>query len=1155
MLPDARHFHGQTVCLALVASLLACTAASAQPHTEPPSWSWQRGTSSEDQVAALASSRGALFAAGHTFGQLGTSPASGLADFFLARLGEDGSQQWLLQNGSSSSDYATGLALDDRAATVLLYVSGYTGGSLDGVSSAGGQDAFLTSYDAQGNRRWTRLLGTSAADFAQAVATGPDGSVFIAGYTSGALSGASAGGQDAFIARYDAQGTLQWVRQFGTSKNDQARGVAVDAEGSIYVTGQTFGSLTTPPNPSTTTSDLFLAKFSAQGTEQWRRQRGTAGTETAQAVATSRRGSGEVEVYVAGRTSSSLDGNPSLGNYDVVLLKYDTQGNAVWTRQSGSAGDDSAQAVTADGGGNAYLVGYVPNDVVTGASLGSNDVLLLKYDASGALVSRRQLGASGSASSDWGLAVAADRGMGLYVGGFVSGALGTGTASGGRDAAVVKYQDGCEANTSGQCALGYGWGRPGWQAVAAGIYYSLGVRADGTVRTWGANYSGQLGDGTTSDRSVPVEVAGLSGMMHLAAGESHALAVASNGTVQAWGDNLYGQLGDGSGVDRIVPGVVPGLAGITSVAAGYWHSLALASDGSVKAWGNNTYGQTGDGTTNHRMAPVSVVGLSSVAAIASGRFHSLALRSDGTVYAWGRNTNGQLGDGTISTRLSPVQVPGLSGIVAITAGENHSLALRSDGTVYAWGSNSNGQLGDGTTTQRLSPVPVPSLSGVKALGAGYQHSLAVLNDGTARAWGNNTSGQLGNGSLTSSNVPVVVAGLSEVTAVAGGFSHSLAVLADGALRAWGYNYYGQLGNGAMGLRPSAVAVSPLPTRATAVAAGASHSVVLLQNGTAQAWGANTYGQLGDGTTLDRSLPTTVPGLPPLQAVACGSEHTLTVAQDGTVYTWGRNTNGQLGDGTTNHRSTPQQVPGLAGVVSVSAGYGHSLALMSDGTVATWGDNAFGQLGDGTTTRRTSPVPVPGLAGVVAVSANGYHSLALLADGSVRAWGRNTNGQLGDGTTTQRTSPVSIPGLTASVVSAGGTHTLALAQSTQAWGSNTFGQLGDGTTTQRTAPTSVMLPAAVYAAASGDWHSLVLLTDGTLRAWGRNNNGQLGDGSTTQSLTFVTVTGVFNATAAASGSQHSLALLADGSLRAWGYNYQGQLGNGERGYEMIPVAIP
>lgn len=314
------------------------------------------------------------------------------------------------------------------------------------------------------------------------------------------------------------------------------------------------------------------------------------------------------------------------------------------------------------------------------------------------------------------------------------------------------------------------------------------AKAEKRLKSWGNNRSGQLGDGTWTDfRTTATSVLGLTSaeVVKIAAGgggsaTGDGLALLTDRTVQSWGANGSGQRGDGSVFSHNAPGQVVNLANATDIAAGGWHSLALLDDGTVVAWGRNNYGQLGNGTNMDSSVPVRVEGLNKVVAIAAGLNHSLALREDGTVWAWGYNINGQLGDGTSASRNVPAPVSGLTGITRIAAGCNHSIALAgtpgsSADVVKAWGYNATGQLGDDSTISRYTPVDTQGarLSGVSQIAAGCNHSIAVTGaDHRLQTWGQNTSGQLGNGTITDSSTPVTtltaLTGADKIAASVGG---------------------------------------------------------------------------------------------------------------------------------------------------------------------------------------------------------------------------------------------------------------------------------------------------------------------------------------------------------------------------------------------------
>ncbi len=335
-------------------------------------------------------------------------------------------------------------------------------------------------------------------------------------------------------------------------------------------------------------------------------------------------------------------------------------------------------------------------------------------------------------------------------------------------------------------------------AVAAGADHSLALEADGTVWAWGKNTNGQLGDGTTTNHTVPAPVTGLSGMKAIAARGNFSLALKEDGTVWAWGTNGSGHLGDGTTTQRTTPVRVVNLTDIVVITAGSAYSLAIKRDGTVWAWGSNDRGQVGDGTTTNRTTAVQVTGVGNAVAIAAGWHHSLAVLADGTVRGWGDNTYGQLGDGTTTQRKTAVVVPALTNIIAVGAGGEWSNALKSDGTALGWGRNDWGNVGDGTTTNRLTPVAVVGLKDLLALAAGNIHSLAVQPSGAMRAWGGNGSGQLGDGTTTRRSIPVRALIADPVIGVgAGGWEHSLALDVYGKVWAWGLNGNGQLGDPAL----------------------------------------------------------------------------------------------------------------------------------------------------------------------------------------------------------------------------------------------------------------------------------------------------------------------------------------------------------------------
>jgi len=297
--------------------------------------------------------------------------------------------------------------------------------------------------------------------------------------------------------------------------------------------------------------------------------------------------------------------------------------------------------------------------------------------------------------------------------------------------------------------------------VGAGIEHTCSLLADGTIRCWGTNYVGQLGDGSTAGLSeVPKAVQGISGAIGLAVGGFHNCALLSDRTVKCWGRNQDGQVGNGDNTTDVRAPALPvsGLASVAAITAGGYHSCALMPDSTVRCWGRNTRGQLGDGTGSfYASTPVAVSGITTAVSVSGGFYHTCAVLRDGTVQCWGDNDSGQIGN-TLAYSSVPMTVAGISNALAVSAGAYHTCALLVDATVRCWGRNTNGQLGNGATTNSSSPVPVGSLVGPGFLGAGGIHTCALTADGSGRCWGWNAYGQLGNGTTIDSSIPMKVSG-------------------------------------------------------------------------------------------------------------------------------------------------------------------------------------------------------------------------------------------------------------------------------------------------------------------------------------------------------------------------------------------------------------
>lgn len=479
----------------------------------------------------------------------------------------------------------------------------------------------------------------------------------------------------------------------------------------------------------------------------------------------------------------------------------------------------------------------------------------------------------------------------------------------------------------------------GITSMSAGDYHTCFVHGPvDDVWCWGANSHGQLGDGTTTNRAVPVAV-DTSGVLHnlavdqVAAGALSTCALGTNGLVYCWGSNAHGQLGDGTTTDRLSPvavdlGGLPGGTTFIQLAVGADSACAVTGLGTVYCWGDNSHGQLGDGTTTNRLTPVPVsFGPTTVAQISVGDELACAVSSTNAGYCWGANDVGQVGDGTTTERHSPTSITFGGTVDRITAGFRGACLL-SSGAAYCWGANTDGEVGDGTTTGRLTPTAV-DVTGVLAsvtltrisAPADGRHACALGSTGAVYCWGNGVEGELGDATTTSSSSPVAVSTggvLNGVTLydVSMGASHSCATTWRGtALYCWGANTSGGLGDGTTTTRTSPVRVLFGAAPATGVYANPGNQSAAVHWTGPVSLGAGTFVRYtatsspGNHTCTSTVLSTTTC---PVSGLTNGTPYTFTVVVTTSV-----------GNSPTSDPSvavTPADVPDVpTGVTAVPGG--------------------------------------------------------------------------------------------------------------------------------------------------------------------------------------------------------------------------------------------
>lgn len=618
-----------------------------------------------------------------------------------------------------------------------------------------------------------------------------------------------------------------------------------------------------------------------------------------------------------------------------------------------------------------------------------------------------------------------------------------------------------------------------WSATATGAYHTAALTRDGALFTWGRNAAGQLGDGTTATRFEPTALPTTARFKAVAAGEAYTLALRTDGTVWWWGG--FSQ--------SFEPVPVATTATWKVIAAGFGHAVAIRDDGTLWGWGADDLGQLGLGNAWHP-DPVQIGTEATWTAVAAGAHHTVGLRADGTIRSWGWLTAFGLGTFPSTRRW-----------VGIAANEKVTLALRDDGTIWGNGELSDGRLGAGPlgAIPAGSPYPLAEPGPFVALAAGRSHGAAVKQDGTLWTWGSNTRGQLGFGtSGYSEGRRTPSATGRSFAAIAARSTGASAIALDGTMWGWGPNGVGQVGNGARDAVLLPVQASADPGW-TALSGGWWHNVGLC-GGALWGWGESNHGELGPGTAL-RLDPGPLATTATFAQVAAGTMHTVALRDDGTIWTFGDGRGGQLGNGSTAQRSTlePVQLPTTATWTAIAAGSMHTLAIRSDGTLWAWGANYYGEVGDGTFTTRSVPAQIDAGSDWIFVAAGLTSSFGIRSDGSLWGWGMRPGSADMRAIALSPTYALTPERIGTDAgwtdVVAGWYHVLARrGGELYTWGANNYGQLGDGTLVSRTTPALVGAGTSWNHIAASAYSSYALDANGELHVWGGNQIGELGIGT-------------------------------------------------------------
>lgn len=725
--------------------------------------------------------------------------------------------------------------------------------------------------------------------------------------------------------------------------------------------------------------------------------------------------------------------------------------------------------------------------------------------------------------------------------------------------------------------------------ISAGTQHAAAVKDDGTLWLWGSNTWGELGNNSSgTNLSSPIQtIAGGSDWILVKCGFDYTAAIKSDGTLWGWGNNQYGNLGDGSSTNRSSPVQTSVLGNNWSkIQLSNYHSAAIKTDGSLWLWGKNTYGELGDNTTVHRSNPQQTVAAGFDWDHVSMQGESTAIiKKNGSLWGMGYGLYYNLKNQNAANYSSPVQLSTFNNYKQVCMGNVGRLNLQTDYFKRKILDSQFRRSDQGLYVNQLGYLQIDdSTLGTTSLNDNQYYNIFISNHSSLSEVSVKVNGSY---DLIATSTGLSLSNSNNPDHYLNFFLDDIQVPREyGA----GKIAYMRLHNGSVcpptgTPLPTSMATptptpsptaTPLPTISPTLTPAPTKTPV--PTGTPPPTpapfslnmvGENSSGQLGDGTTVSKSSPVQISNSFDWAAISCGVGFTGALKNNGELYTWGANLVGQLGNNTRLDSNMPTQIMTDKIFRNIFCGNFNSVAITNDGRLWMWGSNFNGHLGDNTRNARSSPVQtIAGGTTWVQASCSLTNSAGVKRDGTLWIWGENFSGNLGINAGLSYTGPavlsVSSPvqtiagGTNWSSVNCGGGFVVATKKdgTLWTWGAGTFGQLGNGSATHKSSPVQTYYATNNWTSASaGQNHAAGIKSDGTLWLWGSNAYGQLGTNTIiSSSQPLQTISGGTTWSQVSCGFYTTAALKSDGTLWVWGQNKFGQLGINSKDHRSSPTQM-